>query len=672
MSCGTGLASGGTRPGGASPVRKESGRIVISADVRSGGRTAREPSDFGTTDMMRRLRRQQAFRSGQKAADFGLQVILLAFQAALLTAAVLFISSVAIAEESGSSAPIDEAAAKRTAVALNYCRSAFYRIGKNPTQQVLAEERQKILNNLNLTSIQDEEVVDLYSSVLEEIGSIRIADRERQVVDAGYGKGWQSLATFTAFGVLTDVTDMNYASLVKRGATSWWDYRGLQVNRDMEQWKVEKNRMTAVIAKSSSFLDASWKLARKRQIPDRWLLRDADFQRLELALQERDPVVRQRLLKRMEPFMECYPPYWYYLGRSQQARGEFRDAEATFVRLVALGDGHFRRDEMLAASMANVAAIRDYLKLAGAREAAEQSLAYTTDSWEVNLTAAMVLMRHGEIELAEDAVLRNLDSELETAQSGVAILAVYARLGDSEKILARLNADPTAVSRTPIPVLLRCAAAMKGQPLPTVMAERLKSSLHGYFGRDDFVLVADPAWEFRSAQFAVDGPSQARPTLHVTERVVTVQFDRSTGAAHSKGGGSEFDVLLKYSDDFQVKLTLHRDDSAPPTVTVPQTSRFGQFLAFVSDRERERETQPAREVMRISAVETAGTLIAFDGPVRSLAEAEPRSVASPEIADSPGDPTDMTTVPVSVTTESGQSDATVTLGPLEPLDDPSP
>ncbi|HEX6983744.1 MAG TPA: hypothetical protein VF170_00135, partial [Planctomycetaceae bacterium] len=453
-----------------------------------------------------------AILSGHRAADYGRHVGGLTLQAALLTAALLVLSSVALAADAAPP-PQDEAAAKRTAVALNYCRSAFYRIGRDPSKQVLAEERQKILNNLNLTSIHDEEVVALYSAVLDEIGSIRIADQERRVVDAGFGRSWQSLATFTAFGVLTDVTDMNYASLVRRGATSWWDFRGMQVNRDMELWKVEKARMTAVQAKSSNFLDASWKLARKRNIPDRWLLRDAEFERLEAALREPDPEVRLRLLARMEPFMECYPPYWYYLGRTQQSLGKFLDAERTYAAVAERGDGHFRRDEMLAASMANVAAIRDYLKMPGARDAAEKALAYTTDSWEVNLTAAMVLMRHDAIELAEDAVLRNLDAGLEAEQSGVALLAVYARQGDPKKILARLD-DAAVVNRTPMPVLLRCAAALKGQTLPHPAAERLRTSLHGYLGRDDFVLVADPSWEFRSALFAVDEAAFARPTLH--------------------------------------------------------------------------------------------------------------------------------------------------------------
>jgi hypothetical protein len=563
--------------------------------------------------------RHSVKHTARRTADAGWQVGLLFLEAAALTAALIFACGVAAADEAppAAGAASDPAAAKRTAVALNYCRSAFHRIRQNPTREVLADEQRKILNNLNLASIQDEEVVSLYSSVLDEIGAIHIAERERHVVDSGYGKSWQSLATFTAFGVMTDLTDMNYASLVKRGASSWWDLRGLQVSRDMELWKVEKARMTAIVGKSSSFLDASWKLARKRNIPDAWLVRNGDLDRLETAVREHDPEVRLRLLARMEPFMTCYPPYWYYVGRTQQAMGRFVAAEQTYQKLADIGEGHFRRDEMLAASLANVAAIRDFLKKPDAREAAEKALAYTTDSWEVNLTAATVLLRHGAVEAAEDAVLRNLDANLESEQSGVALLAVYAKQGDPKKILARLD-DAGAVGRTPIPVLLRCAAALKGQTLPAPAAERLRSSLHGYFGRDDFVLVADPAWEFGHALFAVDEATFARPTLHATDRAVTVQFRKRT-ADSVRQEPDEYPVLLKYADDFQVKLTLRRDGTASVLPT-PSFPRLGHLLSFASDRDE--PPAPSRKALRIAAVETGGTLIALDGPPRPAGSAE--------------------------------------------------
>jgi len=65
------------------------------------------------------------------------------------------------------------------AVALNYCRASFHRIRKYPSQIVMEEERQKILNNLNLNVIQDAEIIKLYSDVLEEIGQIKLSKKKR-------------------------------------------------------------------------------------------------------------------------------------------------------------------------------------------------------------------------------------------------------------------------------------------------------------------------------------------------------------------------------------------------------------------------------------------------------------------------------------------------------------
>src|SRR5262245_57039052 len=71
--------------------------------------------------------------------------------------------------------------ARETAVALNYCRAAFHRIRKEPTKSVLAQEQEKILNNINLDGIADHEVIVLYSSVLDEINQIGVADYERKL-----------------------------------------------------------------------------------------------------------------------------------------------------------------------------------------------------------------------------------------------------------------------------------------------------------------------------------------------------------------------------------------------------------------------------------------------------------------------------------------------------------
>ena len=67
----------------------------------------------------------------------------------------------------------------QTAVALNYCRAAFHHIRKTPTKAMLVQQQEQILNNLNLDGINDPELIRLYTAVLDEIGDVEIADRER-------------------------------------------------------------------------------------------------------------------------------------------------------------------------------------------------------------------------------------------------------------------------------------------------------------------------------------------------------------------------------------------------------------------------------------------------------------------------------------------------------------
>src|SRR4029079_2383371 len=56
---------------------------------------------------------------------------------------------------------------RSTAVALMYCRASCHRIRRCRSKRVLMEEQDKILNNLNLNQIADEEVVRLYTAVLD-------------------------------------------------------------------------------------------------------------------------------------------------------------------------------------------------------------------------------------------------------------------------------------------------------------------------------------------------------------------------------------------------------------------------------------------------------------------------------------------------------------------------
>lgn len=404
---------------------------------------------------------------------------------------------------------------RSTAVALNYCRASFHRIRQNPSQRVMLEEQEKILNNLNLDGIADEAVIKLYTSVLDEIAQIEIAERETDVLQDKFKKTLHRKLGGTALAVTAQMATLSFERAVYTGVNSWLDYRDMDWTREFDTWKIEKNRINAVVDKSSKFLDTFWKLTQSRNIPDRWLVRGNDLDDLTEATKEPDLKKRLRILKRMEPFMECYPPYWYYLARTQQGLGDFSESSATYNNLANLGHGHFRRDDMMAASLANLAVIQTFQNQPGADKSARQALAHSPDVWQANLMAAQVLEQHGHLKDAEDAILRNIDVDLETTRSTVALVGMYYRQHQSEK-LAQVLANEDTLAALPILSLMQAAAELaRTHPVPPATIQRLRSSLRvavePKFGDDDLIIACDPVWQLELAQVAVVFPSAQQP-----------------------------------------------------------------------------------------------------------------------------------------------------------------
>lgn len=420
--------------------------------------------------------------------------------------------------------------ARATAVALNYCRASFHRIRRYESQRVLLEEQQKILDNLNLNGITDEQVIRLYSECLDEIGQIKVAEREAETIQDRFNRTLQRQVGTTALVMAAQMATLSIEGFVRSGVNSWLDYRDLSWTREFDKLKIDRNRIRAVVDKSSKFLDTFWKTAQSRNIPDRWLVRGNDLDDLEEAIQEPDLGKRLRILRRLEPYMECYPPYWYYVARTQQGLGKYFDAEKTYVKTADLGRDHFRRDDMLAASLANLAMIQVALGREGADETALAALRYSPDVWEANLMCSLVLEHAGQFEPAEDAILRNLDSELESPRSAVALMGLCYRQNRTDR-LAEYAASKELLAHVPVLSLIQCIGRLGPDQTPPAAIARLQQSLRvavqPSFGADDLVVVCDGSWQPDVATLQFQFPESAgskravRPEL---SRLPTGQF----------------------------------------------------------------------------------------------------------------------------------------------------
>lgn len=456
----------------------------------------------------------------------------------------------------------DERTARSTAVALNYCRASFHRLRQNPSKRVWYEEQQQILNNLDLNEIGDQEVITLYTAVLEEIGKERIAEKERLVLKQTYKNQIRRQVLSNAFVLGAEVTTAQYVNAVRTGANGWWDYRTTTTNRDLDLWKVEKTRMTEVVDKSSKFLDTFWKMAQKRKIEDSWLVRGDDLDKLDAALTEANPETRLRVLQRMERFMTCYPPYYYHVARTQQAQGQWAQAVQTYEKLAKLGDGHFRKDEMLAAGLANQAVIQAYLKQPDAPQTARRALEYSTGAWQANLVCARILLQHGQALEAEEAILRNLDVDLERPQSLASLVSLYQQSGNEAKLIATLS-DPEALTELPGTALLQSVATLGVRKMPPLAMQQLVTSLYAYdqaaFGRSQLVFVASPAWNLERAEATLVGSHPEVPeTRGISSRGQTQLYFNSQAVQISQTGEPELVMEIRYPESQPIRLHLKR------------------------------------------------------------------------------------------------------------------
>ncbi|MFV0443845.1 MAG: tetratricopeptide repeat protein [Planctomycetaceae bacterium] len=463
----------------------------------------------------------------------------------------------------------DEAAIRATAIALNYCRASFHRIRKYPVKPVLAEEQEKILNNLNLQGIEDPEVIALYTSVLDEISQIQIADRERYLTRANHSNSLQRKMTWDVLAFSADLATGQLGSAVKQGANSWWDYRGMEFQRDQSLMAVEKNRLNSVTQKSSTFLDTFWKLARRKNIPDRWLVRGDDLDSLELAQREQDPETRLRILKRMEPYMQAYPPYWYYVAKTEQELGELVAAADTYFQLARIGDGHFRKDDMLATSLANLAAIQDHLGSGDAVVTAHRALDYSPDVWEANLICSRIMEKHGQVAAAEDAILRNLDVQLEREQSLVFLASLYYHSNERTK-LARMLQNQAIVASLPAPVLLRCAACLGVESTPPAVMQAVVAALdvqrRTQFNGEELQVRLSPTWQLHLARLDVayrgqrlqPSPVERANDGYQIRYSVASSNGSTTGNTNSSGG--PVNVRFVYPDQTQIDVALQSDE----------------------------------------------------------------------------------------------------------------
>jgi hypothetical protein len=177
---------------------------------------------------------------------------------------------------------------------------------------------------------------------------------------------------------------------------------------------------------------------------------------------------------------------------------------------------------------------------------------------------ARVLGRNGRVAEAEDAVLRNLDVNLEREQSVAALLSLYTLQGNTAKLRARLT-NPALVRSVSMPMLIRAAAVLGPRRLPEAIMAHWASSLTAHYelnyGPDDFVLVTTPLWNLQTSEMSlvVRDESFRQSTIAMTPGQSEVRFARIGEIGHPLYASSNpppVVLIVKFPDAPLVRLKL--------------------------------------------------------------------------------------------------------------------
>jgi len=143
-----------------------------------------------------------------------------------------------------------------SALALNYCRNSLVKIQSYNDRIVLDEEYNNIINNIDLSKIKDEEIIELLEELLDTLTFYKLKEGDEAKLHTKYEKK-VSEAFYSSFSGMTNVIYVGggnpyviAAAAVAQLGGAYSNYRKnlteYREELDDEVWKLEKDAIKEI------------------------------------------------------------------------------------------------------------------------------------------------------------------------------------------------------------------------------------------------------------------------------------------------------------------------------------------------------------------------------------------------------------------------------------------
>lgn len=309
----------------------------------------------------------------------------------------------------------DEYDPKQTALALNYALVSLCKIASYNDKIILDQEYNNIINNIDLSKIEDEEIKDLYLNLMDTITSSKIAEGKKERLNQIYDRDLTDAlySSFNPNSVALVFVDPTLA--ITQVGSVYFNYRDNKKNydifKDQQEAQIDEQMLQRLNDQRKEFFNASWELIQRYEFPDKWRLTEEQiFNYIDILKDDHKGRRYRKLLRKIDEF-QAYPPFWYYLGKTAQDIDKPEEALKYYTKFSETQKGIFRKDPFLiSVNMNTISLLNPEQNEDQILQKIEEIVDNSKDSdWNNILFAALQYINFKKYEKAKRLLQRNID-----------------------------------------------------------------------------------------------------------------------------------------------------------------------------------------------------------------------------------------------------------------------
>jgi hypothetical protein len=340
---------------------------------------------------------------------------------------------------------------RNAVLALNYLHASLNKIKMYNDKRVLEDEYDNIINNINLTAIDDKEIVDIITKLMDTLSAFRLKEMDKERFQKVYEKKLQSALSDTLLqaganiksGVFTGkAIDPTTAAILIVNSTknAYQSYANTKDELDESLWKLKKSDISELNKIRKEFLITYWKIMKRYNIPSSWRITEKQLTRFVNVSKEVDENKRYRQFLRMKDELSMLPTFWFQLSLSAHSLGEKEEELFDIGQYESLNQKLLRHNAQYSLMLANSTAYLDpKIQQEQIQNILQKIQKIDPRNPERKLFVAMQYAAIGDVKKAEKLLNENIDDNFLPLVSKKMKLKVFIKSQQTEAYTSIVN-----------------------------------------------------------------------------------------------------------------------------------------------------------------------------------------------------------------------------------------